>query len=175
MCRPRRPSRVKAIQWSHAVMYFAAARPNSHPMTGVRPSMVPKITPARSASGKRGLCMAAPLPTAAAKASVDIAMPRRKIAIGCMKCFLGDNGSMTAVADSAHCVHAPRPALEHAVAHFLSPARQHEGMDVEGVGHRLNLDSRHVAELHSRQFEFNAVAMNLLEAWLAHSTSPSVS
>jgi hypothetical protein len=32
-----------------------------------------------------------------------------------------------------------------------------------------------VAELHGRHFEFNAVAMNLLEARLAHSTPPSVS
>jgi hypothetical protein len=32
-----------------------------------------------------------------------------------------------------------------------------------------------VAELDGRQFEFNAIAMNLLEAWLAHSTPPSVS
>ena len=42
-------------------------------------------------------------------------------------------------------------------------------MDVEGVGHRLNLDPRYVAELHRRQLEFNAVAMNLLESWLAYS------
>jgi hypothetical protein len=32
-----------------------------------------------------------------------------------------------------------------------------------------------VAQLHGRQCEFNAIAMNLLEAWLAHATPPSVS
>jgi len=37
--------------------------------------------------------------------------------------------------------HPPRSAPEHAVSHFLSPARQHEGMDVEGVGDRLHFDS----------------------------------
>lgn len=72
-------------------------------------------------------------------------------------------------------LHASRPPLEDAIAHFLSPARQHDGMDVEGIRDRLNLDPGHLAELHGRQFEFNAVAVNLPEAWLAHSTPPSVS
>src|SRR5438093_13470476 len=48
-------------------------------------------------------------------------------------------------------------------------------MDVDGVGHRLNLDPCHVAELYRRQFEFNAVAMNLLEAWLALSLAKTSS
>ena len=50
-----------------------------------------------------------------------------------------------------------------------------ESVTVEGSGNGLNLDARHVAEFYGRQCEFNAVAMNLLEAWRAHSTPPSVS
>jgi hypothetical protein len=72
-------------------------------------------------------------------------------------------------------VYPSRTAPEDAVAHFLAPARQHERMDVEGIGDGLHLDPRHVAQLHGRQFEFNAVAMNLLGPWLAHATPPSVS
>jgi hypothetical protein len=48
-------------------------------------------------------------------------------------------------------------------------------MDVEGVGHRLDLDPCHGAELHRRPFEFNTVAMNFLQTGLTHSTPPSVS
>jgi|SRR5215467_7080949 len=69
----------------------------------------------------------------------------------------------------------PYPALDHAVPDFLPPPREHEGMDVEGVGDGLDLDPRHMAELHSRQLELGAVAMDLPQAWLAHSTPPSVS
>jgi hypothetical protein len=39
------------------------------------------------------------------------------------------------------------------IADALTP-RQHEGVDVEGVAHCLNLDSGQVAELHGRQLEF---------------------
>src|SRR5690606_21834441 len=64
-------------------------------MTGVRASMVPKISPARRASGRRGLRIAAPLPTAAANASVDIAMPMRKMESGDIQVpdGLGDDGT----------------------------------------------------------------------------------
>jgi hypothetical protein len=48
-------------------------------------------------------------------------------------------------------------------------------MDVEGVGGRLDLDSGHVAELDGRQLELGAVAVDLPQTWLAHSTPPSVS
>ena len=72
-------------------------------------------------------------------------------------------------------VYPSRSASEYAVADFLAPARQHKGMDVEGIGDRLYLDPRHVAQLHGRQFEFNAKAMNLLGAWLTLATPPSVS
>jgi hypothetical protein len=48
-------------------------------------------------------------------------------------------------------------------------------MDVEGVGDGLDFDPRHMAELHSRQLELGAVAMDLPQAWLAHATPPSVS
>lgn len=42
-------------------------------MTGVMVSITPKIKPVRKASLSRGLCRLAPLPMAAANASVDIA------------------------------------------------------------------------------------------------------
>src|SRR5690606_36529966 len=43
------------------------------PTRGVRASITPKIRPVLRASEKRGLCSAAPLHTAAANASVDMA------------------------------------------------------------------------------------------------------
>src|ERR1700710_1333121 len=43
-------------------------------------SITPKIRPVRSASRRCGRCSAAPLPTAAAKASVDMARERRAVA-----------------------------------------------------------------------------------------------
>jgi hypothetical protein len=48
-------------------------------------------------------------------------------------------------------------------------------MDVEGIGYCLDLDPGHVAKLHSRHLELGAVAVDLPQAWLAHSTPPSVS
>ncbi len=53
-------------------------------MMGVIASMTPKMMPARSASRNTGLRMAAPLPIAAAKASVDMAKPIRRIEMGDM-------------------------------------------------------------------------------------------
>jgi hypothetical protein len=61
------------------------------------------------------------------------------------------------------------------VPHFLPPARQHDRVNVERLGHRLNLDARQVAEFDGGHFEFNAVAVNFLDAWLAHLRPPSVS
>ena len=69
----------------------------------------------------------------------------------------------------------PRSALEDPVPRLFPPAGEHEGVDVQRVGDRLHLYPGHPAELHRRQLEFHAVAMHLLEAWLAHSTPPSVS
>ncbi len=43
---------------------------------GVMASMTPKMAPVRRASRRQGLCRLAPLPTAAAKASVDMAKAR---------------------------------------------------------------------------------------------------
>jgi hypothetical protein len=71
--------------------------------------------------------------------------------------------------------HGSGSTSDDAVAHLFAPPRQHEGMDVESIGHGLNLHARHAAQLHRRQLEFNAVAMHLSEAWLAHATPPSVS
>jgi hypothetical protein len=81
--------------------------------------------------------------------------------------------------DLARCsrrdVHPSSSPREHPVTHLLAPARQHEGMDVEGIGHGLHFHPWHVTQLHRREFEFNAVAVHLFEAWLAHATPPSVS
>src|SRR5215470_3211468 len=72
-------------------------------------------------------------------------------------------------------VPTPYPPRDLSVLEIRPPPREHEGMDVEGVGHGLDLDPRHMAELHSRQLELGAVAMDLPQAWLAHVTPPSVS
>lgn len=48
------------------------------------------------------------------------------------------------------------------VARFLPPARQHDRMNVERLGDRLNLDVGHATEFHRRQLELYAVAMHLL-------------
>src|SRR4029450_2300708 len=71
---------------------------------------------------------------------------------------------------------SPRSAFEDPLPCFFPPPRQHEGVDVQRVGNRLDLHPRHPAELHRRQLEFHAVAMHLLRANRpAHSTPPSVS
>src|SRR5215813_2055639 len=70
----------------------------------------------------------------------------------------------------------PSPAFEDPLPRFLPPARQHEGMDVQRVGDRLDLHPWHPAEFHRRQLELHTVAMHLLRANRpAHSTPPSVS
>lgn len=76
---PRTQSMTKAIQWSHCETYCAATEPNAHPTTGVIASMTPNIRPVRRASDSLGLCKAAPFPTAAAKASVDIAKAKTSV------------------------------------------------------------------------------------------------
>ncbi|CUI81855.1 Uncharacterised protein [Achromobacter sp. 2789STDY5608628] len=76
---PRIQSMPKAIQWSQSCTKRAAMEPSAQPITGVMASITPKITPVRSASDSRGLCRAAPLPTAAAKASVDMAKARMRV------------------------------------------------------------------------------------------------
>src|SRR5438067_3693353 len=49
-------------------------------MSGVMPSMTPKIRPVRRASLRWGRCRAAPLRMATAKASVDMASPIASVA-----------------------------------------------------------------------------------------------
>ncbi len=59
-------------------------------------------------------------------------------------------------------------ALEDPVPHFLPPPGQHEGVDVQRVGDRLHLHTRHAAELHRRQLELGAIAdllPNVLDRW----------
>lgn len=55
----------------------------------------------------------------------------------------------------------PGSAPEEPVARFLPPARQHEGVDVQRVGDRLDLHPEHATELHRRQLELDAVVVNL--------------
>lgn len=56
---------------------------------------------------------------------------------------------------------------ENSVSHVmsirnpLSTAREHERVDVQGLGHRLRLDGRGVGHLHRRHLELAAVAMRL--------------
>lgn len=70
----------------------------------------------------------------------------------------------------------PGSALEDPVPRFFPPTRQHEGVDVQRIGDRLDLHARHVAELHRRQLELDAIAVHLLRAnRSAHQTPPSVS
>ena len=42
------------------------------------------------------------------------------------------------------------------------------------LGYCLDLDFGYVAELHGRQLELGAVAVELPQAWFAHATPPSV-
>ena len=51
---------------------------------------------------------------------------------------------------------ATRPR-KYAVARFLPPPRQHERVNLQRVGHRLHLDARQLTELHSLEFELQAV------------------
>src|SRR5690606_38749385 len=53
--------------------------PSAQPTSGVRASITPKIMPVRRASEKCGRRNAMPLPTAAAKASVDMAKARKRV------------------------------------------------------------------------------------------------
>ena len=79
--RPSLPSRVKVIQWSHDLTWSDAALPSAQPIRGVMASMTPKIAPVQSASNHRCICGAEPLPTAAAKASVDIASTSKTVEV----------------------------------------------------------------------------------------------
>ncbi|KAG1080319.1 hypothetical protein G6F40_015931 [Rhizopus arrhizus] len=84
-----------AIQCSQSATNFAAPEPSPQPITGVIASITPKITPVRRASGRRGLCRAAPLLMAAANASVDMANARtmRERAFMERGVQLGENGT----------------------------------------------------------------------------------
>src|SRR5712692_5554760 len=71
---------------------------------------------------------------------------------------------------------SPGSALQEPAARLLSPAREHEGVNVQRVGDRLDLHPRHAAQLHGRQLELHTVALNLLRPdWSTHLTPPSVS
>src|SRR4030095_17169980 len=47
-----------------------------------------------------------------------------------------------------------------AVAHFFAPARQHEGMDIQRVGHGLYLDALQMTPFHRLALELQAVTMH---------------
>src|SRR5690606_26544367 len=79
MAMPSTTSRPKAIQWSQARTKSAAIDPAAQPASGVSASMVPKIKPVRKASENKGRCNVIPLPSAAAKASVDMAKASKAV------------------------------------------------------------------------------------------------
>src|SRR3546814_13932542 len=60
--------------------------PSAQPINGVTASITPKIIPGRSASDRRGLRRAVPLPTAAANASVDMASAKTMVERKFMGC-----------------------------------------------------------------------------------------
>lgn len=68
---PNAPSRIKASQWSHALIKDLATLPSSQPITGVAASTAPKIR-AESKMQCGGMRCDAPLASATAKASIDI-------------------------------------------------------------------------------------------------------
>src|SRR5580765_1589643 len=55
--------------------------------------------------------------------------------------------------------HPTRPS-KIAVAHLLAPPRQHEGMNIQGVGHGLHFDALELTQFHRLALEFQAVTMN---------------
>src|SRR5215471_5036378 len=62
---------------------------------------------------------------------------------------------------------APFPKL-------LPPARQHERVDVEGLGDGFHLNAWSVTQLHGRALELDPVLLRLLRARSAHLTPPIV-
>ena len=60
-----------------------------------------------------------------------------------------------------HRRHSTRPS-KMAVAHFFPPSRQHEGINIQGVGHSLDLDALQLTQFHRLALELQAVTMNFL-------------
>ena len=54
----------------------------------------------------------------------------------------------------------PKQPPKIAVAHFFPPPRQHEGMNIQGVGHRLDLDALQLTQFHRLALELQAVTMH---------------
>src|SRR6266496_4867882 len=61
-----------------------------------------------------------------------------------------------------------------AVAHLLAPARQHERMNAQRLGHVLDQNPRLVTHLHCPQLERSPVPMNLLRSRCTHRTPSSL-
>src|SRR2546426_11352421 len=61
-----------------------------------------------------------------------------------------------------------------AVARLLAPARQHERMNAQRLGHVLDQNPRLVTHLHCPQLERSPVPMNLLRSWCTHRTPSSL-
>ena len=53
-----------------------------------------------------------------------------------------------------------RLAAQDAVAHLLAPAREHERVDVQGLGDLLDLDPGKLAQANRAELELETVAMN---------------
>src|SRR5471032_387349 len=91
-------------------------------------SITPKMSPVRKASDQRGLCSAAPLPTAAAKASVDMARERAAVAAKFIRDFQWGMAGAEAPAILPHPQHHQRGcqaiSAEEMPAALFQPARQ---------------------------------------------------
>src|SRR5438128_4742097 len=61
-----------------------------------------------------------------------------------------------------------------AIAHFLAPARQHEGMNAQRLGNILDQHAGLITHLHRLQLECDSVPMNLLRPWCTHRTPSSL-
>ena len=53
-----------------------------------------------------------------------------------------------------------RLAAQDAFAHLLAPAREHERMDVQGLGDLLDLDAGELAQANGAELELKTVAVN---------------
>src|SRR5262245_40652000 len=64
----------------------------------------------------------------------------------------------------------PRPQTPF--TKLLTPLRQHERVDVERLGHRLDLNPRSMTQLHRRSLELHSVPRRLLRSCSRHPTPP---
>jgi len=63
-------------------------------------------------------------------------------------------------------------APQHAVARFLPPPRQHERVDLQGVGHGLHFDAWQLTELHRLELELQTVPPDFRSTGSRHGHLP---